>query len=108
MKLSLFIYVFLLQTQSSLKSTADGVFQLICLYVILGSKRLKSCCVTWVVVCVALGVVLLWQLLLRHRGQSAAVERNNVSSGRIPPQSVPNGGCPPSLGDLWAMLLTLL
>lgn len=93
MKLYLLIYIFLLQTQSSLKSTADGIFQLICLYVILGRKRLKSCCVTWIV-CVALCIVLLCQLLLRHRNQSTVVERNNVSSYLLPLQKIPTSKRP--------------
>ncbi|KFO92720.1 Lysosomal amino acid transporter 1, partial [Buceros rhinoceros silvestris] len=48
-----------------------------------GSKRLKSCCVTWVMVCVALCIVLLCQLLLRHRNQSTVIEGNNRSLDMI-------------------------
>ncbi|NWR57770.1 LAAT1 protein, partial [Bucorvus abyssinicus] len=50
---------------------------------ILGSKRLKSSCVTWIVVCVALCVILLCQLLLRHRDRSTVIERNDRSLDMI-------------------------
>ncbi|KFV62566.1 Lysosomal amino acid transporter 1, partial [Dryobates pubescens] len=50
---------------------------------ILGSKSLKSLCVTWVVVCGALCAVLLSQLLVRSQGQSTVSKRSNSSLDMI-------------------------
>lgn len=80
----LYIYIFILPAESNLKSTADVVFQVICLFVILGSKSLKNFCVTWVVVCIALWVILPSQMLLRNREQRKVVERSDVSSYLLP------------------------
>ncbi|KFO10313.1 Lysosomal amino acid transporter 1, partial [Balearica regulorum gibbericeps] len=44
-----------------------------------GSKSLKNCCITWIMVCIALCVILLCQLLLRSQDQSAVIERSNNS-----------------------------
>ncbi|NXS99756.1 LAAT1 protein, partial [Jacana jacana] len=48
-----------------------------------GSKSLKNFCVTWIMVCVALCVILACQLLLRDQDQSTAIERSNASLDMI-------------------------
>ncbi|NXW48990.1 LAAT1 protein, partial [Nyctiprogne leucopyga] len=48
-----------------------------------GSKSLKNFCVAWIVVCVALCVILLCQLLLRNQDQSTAIESSNNSLDMI-------------------------
>ncbi|NXG63012.1 LAAT1 protein, partial [Hemiprocne comata] len=50
---------------------------------ILGSKSLRNFCVTWIVVCTALCVVLLCQLVLRNQAQSTVIKRNNSSLNMI-------------------------
>ncbi|NXX12118.1 LAAT1 protein, partial [Podargus strigoides] len=50
---------------------------------ILGSKSLQSFCISWIVVCIALCVVLLCQLLLRHQDQGKVIERSNNSLDMI-------------------------
>ncbi|NXS54199.1 LAAT1 protein, partial [Brachypteracias leptosomus] len=50
---------------------------------VVGSKRLKNFCVAWTVVCVALGVILLHQLLLRNPDQSTEIKRSNNSLDMI-------------------------
>ena len=92
-KLYLCIYVFTLQTKSHLTSTADVIFQLICLCVILGSKSLKNFCITWILVCIALCADLSCQLLLRNRDQSTVIERSKVSSYLLPFQKNPTQKC---------------
>ncbi|KAM6326499.1 LOW QUALITY PROTEIN: lysosomal amino acid transporter 1 homolog [Podargus strigoides] len=47
------------------------------------SKSLQSFCISWIVVCIALCVVLLCQLLLRHQDQSKVIERSNNSLDMI-------------------------
>ncbi|KFQ35753.1 Lysosomal amino acid transporter 1, partial [Mesitornis unicolor] len=49
--------------------------------VIQDSKSLRSFCITWTVVCMALGIVLLSQLLLRN--QSTEIKRRNNSLDMI-------------------------
>lgn len=93
MKLYLQICIFILQTRSNLKSAADVIFQLVCLYVILGSKSLKNFCITWITVCIALCVILPCQLLLRNQDQSTVIERSNVSSYLLPFQTNPTQRC---------------
>uniref|UniRef100_A0A8C3JAY7 PQ-loop repeat-containing protein 2 n=1 Tax=Calidris pygmaea TaxID=425635 RepID=A0A8C3JAY7_9CHAR len=48
------------------------------------SKSLKNFCVTWIIVCIALCVILPCQLLLRNQDQSTVIARNNVSSYLLP------------------------
>ncbi|XP_059678659.1 lysosomal amino acid transporter 1 homolog isoform X2 [Gavia stellata] len=43
------------------------------------SKSLKNFCITWIVVCIALCVILPCQLLLRNQDQSTVIERSNNS-----------------------------
>ncbi|XP_054061571.1 lysosomal amino acid transporter 1 homolog [Rissa tridactyla] len=47
------------------------------------SKSLKNFCVTWIIVCTALGVILPCQLLLRNQDQSTVIERSNNSLDMI-------------------------
>ncbi|XP_065530775.1 lysosomal amino acid transporter 1 homolog isoform X2 [Lathamus discolor] len=47
------------------------------------SKSLKNFCITWIMVCIALCVILLCQLLLRNQDQSGVIERSNNSLGMI-------------------------
>ncbi|XP_061227594.1 uncharacterized protein LOC133222156 isoform X5 [Neopsephotus bourkii] len=48
-----------------------------------GSKSLKNFCITWIMVCIALCVILLCQLLLRNQDQSGVIERSHNSLGMI-------------------------
>ncbi|XP_035422366.1 lysosomal amino acid transporter 1 homolog isoform X2 [Cygnus olor] len=41
------------------------------------SKNLKNFCVTWILLCIALCIVLLCQLLIRNQDQSSVLERSN-------------------------------
>ncbi|NXW09055.1 LAAT1 protein, partial [Fregetta grallaria] len=50
---------------------------------ILGSKNLKNFCVTWILVCTALCVILPYQLLLRKQDQDTVIERSNNSLDMI-------------------------
>ncbi|NWY61354.1 LAAT1 protein, partial [Chionis minor] len=50
---------------------------------ILGSKSLKNFCLTWIVVCTALCVILPCQLLLRNQDQRTVVERSTNSLDMI-------------------------
>ncbi|XP_061227592.1 lysosomal amino acid transporter 1 homolog isoform X3 [Neopsephotus bourkii] len=47
------------------------------------SKSLKNFCITWIMVCIALCVILLCQLLLRNQDQSGVIERSHNSLGMI-------------------------
>ncbi|XP_032049414.1 putative uncharacterized protein SLC66A1L [Aythya fuligula] len=47
------------------------------------SKNLKNFCVTWILVCIALCIVLLCQLLERNQDQSSVLERTNTSLDMI-------------------------
>ncbi|KAM9007266.1 lysosomal amino acid transporter 1 homolog isoform 1-T1 [Ara ararauna] len=47
------------------------------------SKSLKNFCITWIMVCIALCVVLLCQLLLRNQDRSGVIKRSNNSLGMI-------------------------
>uniref|UniRef100_A0A8B9R2M1 PQ-loop repeat-containing protein 2 n=1 Tax=Anas platyrhynchos TaxID=8839 RepID=A0A8B9R2M1_ANAPL len=47
------------------------------------SKNLKNFCVTWILVCIALCIVLLCQLLVRNQDQSSVLERSNTSLDMI-------------------------
>lgn len=99
-KFYLYICIFVLQTESDLKSTADVIFQLICLCVIPGSPSLRNLGTAWIVGCGALRVTALCQLLLGNQEHSPAIPRNNVSSylfplkkKKIPPRSVLKSLC---------------
>ncbi|KFW06197.1 Lysosomal amino acid transporter 1, partial [Eurypyga helias] len=48
-----------------------------------GSKSLKNVCVTWMMVCIALCVILPCQLLLRNQDRSTVIERSNDSLDMI-------------------------
>ncbi|NXD87107.1 LAAT1 protein, partial [Halcyon senegalensis] len=48
-----------------------------------GSKSLRNFCITWMVVCVALCVILLCQLLRRNQDQSTTNKRSNTSLDMI-------------------------
>ncbi|NWW51303.1 LAAT1 protein, partial [Pedionomus torquatus] len=50
---------------------------------ILGSKSLKNFCVSWIIVCIALCVILACQLLLRSQDQSTVIERSSSSLDMI-------------------------
>uniref|UniRef100_A0A8B9IYK5 Lysosomal amino acid transporter 1 homolog n=1 Tax=Amazona collaria TaxID=241587 RepID=A0A8B9IYK5_9PSIT len=47
------------------------------------SKSLKNFCITWIVVCIALCIILLCQLLLRNQDRSGVIKRSNNSLGMI-------------------------
>ncbi|XP_009277372.1 PREDICTED: putative uncharacterized protein PQLC2L [Aptenodytes forsteri] len=47
------------------------------------SKSLKNFCITWIMVCIALCVILPCQLLLRNQDQSTVIEGNNNSLDMI-------------------------
>ncbi|KQK80505.1 lysosomal amino acid transporter 1 [Amazona aestiva] len=47
------------------------------------SKSLKNFCITWIVVCIALCIILLCQLLLRNQDRSEVIKRSNNSLGMI-------------------------
>ncbi|XP_035422369.1 lysosomal amino acid transporter 1 homolog isoform X5 [Cygnus atratus] len=47
------------------------------------SKNLKNFCVTWILLCIALCIVLLCQLLIRNQDQSSVLERSNTSLDMI-------------------------
>ncbi|XP_035190630.1 uncharacterized protein LOC118171539 isoform X1 [Oxyura jamaicensis] len=47
------------------------------------SKNLKNFCVTWILLCVALCIVLFCQLLVRNQDQSSVLERSNASLDMI-------------------------
>ncbi|XP_068548072.1 uncharacterized protein [Anas acuta] len=47
------------------------------------SKNLRNFCVTWILVCIALCIVLLCQLLVRNQDQSSVLERSNTSLDMI-------------------------
>ncbi|KFP76758.1 Lysosomal amino acid transporter 1, partial [Apaloderma vittatum] len=48
-----------------------------------GSKSLKNFCIAWTMVCIALCVIFLCQLLLRKQDQSTGTERNDNSLDMI-------------------------
>ncbi|NXX82513.1 LAAT1 protein, partial [Urocolius indicus] len=50
---------------------------------VLGSKGLRNFCVTWIMVCIALCVIVLCQLLLRNHNQSTVTNRSNSSLDMI-------------------------
>lgn len=84
MKFYLYICIFVLQTERDLKSTADVIFQLICLCVVPGSPSLRNLGTAWTVGCGALGVTALCQLLLRTQQHRPAIPKNNVNSYLFP------------------------
>ncbi|KAM4659921.1 lysosomal amino acid transporter 1 homolog isoform 2-T2 [Amazona ochrocephala] len=47
------------------------------------SKSLKNFCITWIVVCIALCIILLCQLLLRNQDWSGVIKRSNNSLGMV-------------------------
>ncbi|NXM30608.1 LAAT1 protein, partial [Oxyruncus cristatus] len=48
-----------------------------------GSHNLRNFCISWVVVCGALSVTALCQLVLRNQEQSTAIPRNNSCPGTV-------------------------
>ncbi|NXK51105.1 LAAT1 protein, partial [Chauna torquata] len=50
---------------------------------VLGSKSLKNFCITWILMCVTLCIVLPCLLLIRNQDQSSVMERSNNSLDMI-------------------------